>query len=396
VIYNLVEDIWGKEYPHKHYVVGDVLEAFLVNNSLSTALSITREEYLRKIRMGWVFRRVLGIPNHQYVTRHQKLLIGLKQEGIIKKIVITTKNDDGFNKVVIFKLNFKRINRIYLGMSSNPYDFTYIENIPFSINSFRDYIPAHRCNKKMVERIGDYSGCIKSNHIPYIVRSHLYDKYKPKLIELLKNELKGVDFDEYCKNLCNKKILGRDDTYNKIFMINACLNIKLDTVFYLPNFIDNRGRQYISGILSPTFNKYIREIIEIYDINDYSEKLNKSKYYNILVSNTNYLGKYKLFNEELNYYLMNLFIEIGKPYIKGNDNKHFFSLEDFILKGVEMYENGVDNIYTENVSNIINIGIFNKKIIIYKDATSSGLQNFGILAGYKKDLLKYLNLSGLD
>jgi len=32
-------------------------------------------------------------------------------------------------------------------------------------------------------------------------------------------------------------------------------------------------------------------------------------------------------------------------------------------------------------------------MIIFKDATSSGLQNYGILLGYKKEKLKYININ---
>ena len=34
--------------------------------------------------------------------------------------------------------------------------------------------------------------------------------------------------------------------------------------------------------------------------------------------------------------------------------------------------------------------------IIFKDATASGLQNYGVLLGYKKDMLMYLNIDGDD
>lgn len=348
--------------------------------------------------MGWVFRKILGIDNTKYITRHQKLLIGLKQDGIINKIVITTKNTDGYNKTVIYKIKFDRFDRLYLGQASHPYDFGYIGNIPFSINSFRDYIPAHRCSSVMVERLGDYRGCIKSNQIPYIIRSKIFNKYKDKFMKLLEIELKELGFDsyiEYYNSLTNKDLRKKGKIINKILMIKACLNVELDKIFYLPNFVDNRGRQYTHGILSPTFNKYIRDIIEIYDVEDHDKNLFSSKYYNIISKYYNFLGRYRLDNDMLNYYLINLFIEIGKTYIKGDTNKYIFSVEDFIIAGIKYYEEGLDNVYTDNINSIINNKTFDKKIMLYKDATSSGLQNFGIIAGYKKDLLKYLNLDGL-
>jgi hypothetical protein len=35
-------------------------------------------------------------------------------------------------------------------------------------------------------------------------------------------------------------------------------------------------------------------------------------------------------------------------------------------------------------------------ILIFKDATASGLQNYGVLMGYKEEKLKYLNIDGDD
>lgn len=348
--------------------------------------------------MGWVFRKLLGIDVNKYLTKHQKLLIGLKQEGVINKVVITTKNDKGYTKMVMYKIIFNRGDRMYLALSSHPYDFVYIYNIPFSINSFRDYISAHRCSKVMIERIGDYRGCIKSNKIPYIIRSNVFNKYKENLNKLLDNEVNELGFDSYLeyRSLYNKNVRKKDNIINKIIMIKACLNAELDRIFYLPNFVDNRGRQYVHGVLSPTFNKYVRDIIEIYDETEHDKNLFSSNYYKIIIDHCKFLGKYKVESDLLNYYLINLFIEVGKPYIKGNNNKYSFTLEDFINKGIEYYEKGIDNNYTYNIKNIIEKGFLDKKIIIYKDATSSGLQNFGIIAGYKKDLLKYLNLSGLE
>jgi len=59
-----------------------------------------------------------------------------------------------------------------------------------------------------------------------------------------------------------------------------------------------------------------------------------------------------------------------------------------------------DILYLNKIYHILDNLIKNKEIdintLIFKDATASGLQNYGILLGYKKEKLKYLNINGED
>lgn len=57
-----------------------------------------------------------------------------------------------------------------------------------------------------------------------------------------------------------------------------------------------------------------------------------------------------------------------------------------------------DNMYVNKIKNELKKLLKKEKVdintIIFKDATASGLQNYGILLGYKKEMLKYLNIDG--
>ena len=44
----------------------------------------------------------------------------------------------------------------------------------------------------------------------------------------------------------------------------------------------------------------------------------------------------------------------------------------------------------------MNKGEVDVNTILFKDATASGLQNFGLIYGYKREKMKFLNLEGED
>ena len=115
----------------------------------------------------------------------------------------------------------------------------------------------------------------------------------------------------------------------------------IDKKLYFPSFIDNRGRQYYNGIISPTFNKYIRNIIEI-DNNEYKcSNLVESRYYKELIKFKYCVEKYNL--DDINsYYLLLLFIELSKNNIKGEKNVYMYSINEFVVKGIYIYEHNTD------------------------------------------------------
>jgi type IV secretory pathway VirD2 relaxase len=101
--------------------------------------------------------------------------------------------------------------------------------------------------------------------------------------------------------------------------------------------------------------------------------------------------------------LIVLFIEIGKHFIE-NKGDFFIKTEDMIKSGIVNYDNQIkelefsENLYLNKIKREIR-KILEKEeednnILIFKDATASGLQNYGILMGYREDKLKYLNIDG--
>lgn len=401
-LYRLIEGIWGSDFYHRHYVFGEVMKIFLRNNSSSGLLSITRDEYIKSITENSFIRTILNISCPDYLKKHQKLIIGMKIFGIIEKLVITIKDGDDYSRVVILKLMNDKYNKIYYGLARTPYKIIIYKGEAYSINSYRDYIPLHHCSRYMVKKTIDYRGCENANEIGYIINKDVFIRTRKYLYDELFKELEICGFSSYFDYINNikmdKKYLSIIDNSTKIRMIKACLDIKLDTIFYLPNFIDNRGRQYIMGIISPTFNKYIRKLIQIDYIMSDDTLLLKSNYYLKILKYKECVSNYKLFNDIEIYYFIILLIELSKDYIKGNSEKYLFSVDDFIYKGIDIYEKmkyDEDNSYIiYTINNLLNNRIIDKKYILYKDATASGLQNFGIISGYKQETLVYINLEG--
>jgi len=133
------------------------------------------------------------------------------------------------------------------------------------------------------------------------------------------------------------------------------------------------------------------------------KKLEKSNFYKNIMSYAKEISDLKLKGKNV-YIAIILFIEIGKFFIKNNN--YMIKTEEIIKIGRIKYmnrDNKVDfedliylNKIYEKLSDLLNHKKINSNMILFKDATASGLQNYGIVAGYKKDMLKYLNLNGKD
>ena len=88
------------------------------------------------------------------------------------------------------------------------------------------------------------------------------------------------------------------------------------------------------------------------------------------------------------------------------NEEEIISTEKIILKGIEKYktksaskkfeENMYLNKIYEKLRNIIENEKLDINTIIFKDATASGLQNYGVLLGYQESKLKYLNIDNED
>jgi hypothetical protein len=186
------------------------------------------------------------------------------------------------------------------------------------------------------------------------------------------------------------------------FLLNTKI---LNKEFYLPCFIDNRGRQYYGTLLSPTFYKLYRYLYAFHEKKKFIG-LAESVYYSKIMKHLHiikdFIIKYNL-NDENSYCLLILFMEIGKYFAQTGDTC-FIETEDFLKMGVENYNikninlKFEDALYVQkiyyHVDSLFQNGTFDQNTIILKDATASGLKNYGILLNYKEEMLKYLNLDG--
>jgi hypothetical protein len=132
-------------------------------------------------------------------------------------------------------------------------------------------------------------------------------------------------------------------------------------------------------------------------------ELKDSEFYKRIIKYSYLLKKFNI-DDEKKYFMIVLLIEIGKFFTK-NTKELFVKTEDIIMNGIENYKiknreiNKEDLLYLNKIYLILDNLINNNEIkdtIIFKDATASGLQNYGIMLGYKEETLKYINIDGED
>jgi hypothetical protein len=192
-----------------------------------------------------------------------------------------------------------------------------------------------------------------------------------------------------------------------IFQKIICLNLLNKDIFnkslYLPCFMDNRGRQYYGTLISPTFHVIFRYLYKFSKEKEFIN-LEESKFYKKIMKYSYIINKTNL-NDRETYVAIILFIEVGKFFIK-NTGEYDIKTSYIIEKGIEKYNIKDQNIKIEDLLYVRKIyklidNLFEKRHIdnntlIFKDATASGLQNYGIILGYKTDMLKYLNINNDD
>lgn len=172
--------------------------------------------------------------------------------------------------------------------------------------------------------------------------------------------------------------------------------------YYLPCFIDNRGRQYYATLLSPTFYKVFRYLCCFVEKKGIV-RLEESKFYKNIMKYEYTVEKFNLSSKN-SYLLMILFMEIGKHFVETKDNC-FVKTDEIINLGILNYNKEEilkfdEMLYINKIKCEINKMLSGQDVdvntLIFKDATASGLQNYGILMGYNKEKLKYLNIDGDD
>jgi len=428
-----------------HLIVCDFLFAICSFNGYSIqhnfSYIITRGEYLSKIRVRCVIYDIIGIDYHKYLESHKKFLIALRKKNIIERAIVKKiekiKQTNNHSTVIFIKLLLKENNIINyvrddvsLDISNTPFLQVKLYNTEYLISSFRNVFKILRKKKEMQFISIDYNSIIKSSRIDFKLSLKLRELNKEAIENMKKkifSELNINSFDEFFKNLYEipfkeyesvenanwSNNLNKSKKINFLNQLQKIINIwildkvKYDVTFFLPAFVDGRGRNYQGSLISPTFSKLFRNLYEFNKTKKFIN-LQESKFYKIIIKYKNNVVKFKKNNVEytdIEYYVLIIqFIEIGKYFIKGE--KTFIKTEAIINIGIHNYENKVDNgnfddmLYIKKIymfiDNFFKNNYIDQNTIIYKDATASGLQNYGIILGYKKDKLHLLNINGED
>jgi hypothetical protein len=425
-IYEVIDNIVEKrktDYISRDLIMGDFLFSICCLNSNDSAClvaKISRDDYFNNIEIRTNINMWFGYNREDYIWIHQKLLVGLREEKIIEKSVIRIKEKDWVS-IIYFKLMFEisNLEEIYpVGLSSFPFEISLDRN--YLIGSFRNIWRLKRKKREMEDYPICLESVIKANSIKLKLNKNLYEINRKVLDKEVKsmldyseclsiedyfNNLKKISKDDaYVNNL--EKVYGKEEPkkmmkiFQKMMSLNM-LNMKIfDKEYYLPCFIDNRGRQYYGTLLSPTFYKIFRNMYSFVDKKEF-EDLEKSKFYKNMIKNKKLVEDLNLNNRE-SYIALVLFIEIGKNFINVN-NECFVKTEDIVKLGISnFHDTGEldlgDSMYVNKIKCELKKLLKGEEIdintIIFKDATASGLQNYGILLGYKKEMLKYLNMDG--
>ncbi len=434
----------------KYLVLGDFFFSMFSHSTEDPAYLIfknTRNKYIKNLNLRFhINKNISDIWTREtHLLIHQKLLIGLVDKNLLQKDTIRLNANDNWECIVYYtcKLTKKESNffNLPIGYSYEPFEIIEISGTKYSISSFRNVWPAKRKKREMEEIDLPYDSVEKANKIGLELDKGLYNL----LAETIENEktqiLKKTNFkniDEYYSGLrqvLNDKKYTWKLFYNKETMENVnrketvklTFDIKKEQIeilrlfqkinnlsllerdifgkkLYLPCFMDNRGRIYYSTQISPTYYKIFRYLYKFSQEKEFSN-LENSTFYKKIIFYKNTVKKFKLTDFE-NYILIIFLIEVGKNFIPDDKQNFMVKTEQIILIGLENYEiknvnlKFDDTMYVLKIYALIDSLLSSKPLdinsIIFKDATSSGLQNYGILLGYKKKKLKYLNLDGDD
>jgi hypothetical protein len=419
------------------------MSSYDIKDPSNLIFKITRNSYIQNIVLRSAINTIFNYNYSEYIKIHKKLLIGLRLAKVLIKTEIRTKKNNTWETTIYFSLTIDKTSIDYkfpLGYSEKPFIIQEIHKTKYTIGSFRNIWKVKRKKREMEDFATTYKSTIKANQLALILSSELFKLNKENIENEEKKILKSVgcnNITEYLNELkkiikdnaySHKLLLGtekiEDIKFNEIFILRKSIKIEyikimskfqkiisilvlnqdlFDKIIYIPCFIDNRNRQYYATLISPTFYKIFRHL---YILADKKELYNTkdSIFYNKILQYKNKITRWKL-EETKTYLAIVLFIEVGKHFIKSRD-EGFVKTEDIIDSGIENYTKKTRNIdfedllYIEKIYNTLD-NILEKKpidinMLIYKDATASGIQNYGIILGYKEEMLKYINIDGDD
>ena len=439
-IFVIINDLIKKEgfkYPSKYIIFGDFvfsMSSFSLEDPSNLIFKTSRSDYFKRINERAEINKDFGYQPNDYVILHKKLMIGLRAVKVIERTILR-KKDDNWETIIYFKLVMP--GRIDLPLGFSKFPFIISLNKEYSIGSFRNIWLLKRKRREME----DFPICTKSvvrgNGLMFHLDKVLYSM-NLKIIEGEKmrilREVNCNNIDDYLNKLHSivedisyGRSLIRSDMSKEDRIDLFKLNIEMKKDFrdilkifqeiipfmvldkeiigkkyYLPCFIDNRGRQYYATLLSPTFYKIFRYLCGFVEKKEIV-KLEESKFYNIIMKYRYTVEKFNL-DYKNSYLLMILFMEIGKHFIETEDNC-FVKTDEIIKLGILNYNKEKilkfdEMLYVNKIENeidkLLNGDEVDINTLIFKDATASGLQNYGVLMGYNEEKLKYLNIDGED
>lgn len=440
-IFEIIDDLVrekGFEWNSRFIILGDFVFSMGscgLDDPANLILKTSRNDYIYKINERAEINKEFGYNYHKYMDLHKKLLIGLRIIKVLKKSVIRVKNDE-WTTVVYLKFDIgENIERCFpLGCSKFPFMISLDQKN--CIGSFRNIWKLKRKRKEMENFPISIEGVKKNNLMQLELNNNLYQLNEKIIIQEKINilnkfgcfntndflyKLKLVTEDcKYIKDI-EKRSMSVDEkqhlgdikvklkseleeimkSFQKIIPFIVLERNIIGMKYYLPCFMDNRGRQYLGTLLSPTFYKLFRYLYELATKKEI-RMLEESIYFK-KISKYFYLIEKKELGREKMYMLIVLFIEIGKHFVDAKGD-YFVKTEDIIISGIINYKNQIkeldfsENLYLNKIkreiSKIMEGEESDINTLIFKDATASGLQNYGILMGYKEDRLKYLNIDG--
>ena len=436
-IYAIIDDIIkGKTFNTRlrHLLMGDFLFSMVsvdLTDKSHIIFKTSRNDYIAKISFRATINFFLGYNYHDYILWHRKLLIGLRINNILEKTCIRHHDGNVWISVIYFKFNLHNLSHFFLnplGISNLPFVISVIFEHKYSVSSFRNVWPIKRKKRTMLNVIFDEIGIINSSKNSLTLSGALYKLNIQHILnekQILLNSVNCGNLQEYFQQLhsilSDKRYISKtnDDFFNlestpksdhssiidifqKIISFAILERNIFDRPIFLPCFIDNRGRQYFSTLISPTFYKIFRYLYNFSEKKKF-KNLETSIFFNKIIKYSYVVNKFNL-NTKKSYIAIVLFIEVGKYFNTTTD--YIVSTESIIQRGIYNYEsrnlcvNFTDKLYLEkiylNLFNLLNNDDIDINTIIFKDATSSGLQNYGIYLGYKPDKLKYLNIDADD
>ena len=390
-----------------------IIEEDILFNELS------RDYYFKKIRIRSKILSIIGFDKELYISLHQHFLLLMRYYGYIDKIPIRK------TKIVDKKKEYTTVINIKFfcfskGELYSPMNFiNFNENTPNIITNEDIFISnfwrgdnIYIRKKEMITNnyltLKTYKKLINNK----LKMNFEFIECNKKLINDKLNELGGTLFFKKLLNK-NKEDMNKEEKEiilknfkiinNSIFLLDL-LDEKdkwINKIIYLSWKIDNRFRIYNSNNYSITFNTELRmlynfNIIEN-NINAWKEKIDKCKLKNYLPKSKNI---YKSFYENIIFKTIGVF---AKNKIEKIDN-YFISMEQFIEKGKSLYKERIlsfeyhENLYVNYLSykldKFYEKGDIDLNLIIYVDATASGLQNLSFFLICKEEEKKYLNLDG--